>query len=556
MPWELEISTIDVGQGESSLLIARNPAVAGAVRTMLIDGGEPGYAQTVHQYVSQRLTALNVPALHHIVVSHYDQDHSGGVIRLLANDNLYAIAKAIAQAAANAVMAAIGNGVDDAHQVAAAAAAAVATILGGYNLPGAARAALAAGAGAQAEGISLPKKNNTAQNIRAGANCGRDYIDNEIGNNGKNSVNAQLITRKPRADEITRLAALGATDSSVAHGTAGERAASALTDVWPKIRGAVTDSFMTDGLYHRANVIDIGNTGHVPGAYARCVGGTVTMWSNSAVRAPEIDRTRTSVGPVRLGNEMLWNTGPAAIAAPAPANAPATFLVACNKYMWRAPANQVPIASGQPDNDDSIALVVRFGNFFFYTGGDLPSAGEDLVANAVRTYGFTNPQGGAAFPAATRIAAFKAGHHGSDHSTSDYFLTRILPTAAFISCGENQFGDINHPAQPVIDRMDATAGLFFYLTNCNYATNHIPASDGIEQISVVGNRSRVCGDNERPNLKPGRPRGDIRLYLSEAESTVPAGPGRQFHVQYWDNDDLPAGPPGTLIGTTTEDRQF
>jgi len=24
MPWELEISTIDVGQGESSLLIARN----------------------------------------------------------------------------------------------------------------------------------------------------------------------------------------------------------------------------------------------------------------------------------------------------------------------------------------------------------------------------------------------------------------------------------------------------------------------------------------------------------------------------------------------------
>ena len=45
---------------------------------------------------------------------------------------------------------------------------------------------------------------------------------------------------------------------------------------------------------------------------------------------------------------------------PAPAGSPAIFLVANNKYMWLAPANDVPIASGQPDNDDSIGLVIRF----------------------------------------------------------------------------------------------------------------------------------------------------------------------------------------------------
>ena len=47
MPWRLEISTIDVGQGDSSLIIADDGN--GQVRSMLIDGGLGGYAETVHE---------------------------------------------------------------------------------------------------------------------------------------------------------------------------------------------------------------------------------------------------------------------------------------------------------------------------------------------------------------------------------------------------------------------------------------------------------------------------------------------------------------------------
>jgi hypothetical protein len=239
----------------------------------------------------------------------------------------------------------------------------------------------------------------------------------------------------------------------------------------------------------------------------------------------------------------------------APAGSPAAFVVACRKYIWHAAGT---INSGQPDNDDSIGLVVRFGNFFFYTGGDLPSPGEDLIAAAVMANGFANPAGGA-FPVAGRIAAFKCGHHGSGHSTSAAFLAAVNPVVATISCGENQFGTgENHPDPAVIGRLQATAGLYFYLTNCKYATTHIPASEGTEQLSVVGNRSRVSGNNDIPNLTPGRDRGNIRLFLSQAESVAAAGPARQFHVEYWENDDAPAvvGMPAAVIGLRTENHQF
>ena len=92
----------------------------------------------------------------------------------------------------------------------------------------------------------------------------------------------------------------------------------------------------------------------------------------------------------------------------------------------------------------------------------------------------------------------------------------------------------------------------FYLTNCKYVTNHIPASNGVDQLTDVTNRSRVCGDNADHNLAVGRHRGDARLFLSQAESTAQPGAGRRFHVEYYDHDDLPHQP-NVLVGLRTED---
>jgi beta-lactamase superfamily II metal-dependent hydrolase len=95
MAWELQIHTIDVGQGESSLIVARDTAAGGQHRTMLIDGGEAGFAETVHNYVAAQLGPLGIP-LDHILVSHYDGDHSGGVTALLQADNLWRVCDLIA----------------------------------------------------------------------------------------------------------------------------------------------------------------------------------------------------------------------------------------------------------------------------------------------------------------------------------------------------------------------------------------------------------------------------------------------------------------------------
>ena len=175
MPWELEISTIDVGQGESSLVIARDTAVGGQVRTMLIDAGEPGYAPAVHHYIQQRFAVLGIQRLDHILVTHYDDDHSGGVTSRLTADNFYAIVEVIAQAAADAVVAAMATPVDAAHQVAAAAAAAAAAACGGYDLPGLPCAEIAVSAGAEAEVMGL---HGTDQDrAKAGANLGKQRAE-------------------------------------------------------------------------------------------------------------------------------------------------------------------------------------------------------------------------------------------------------------------------------------------------------------------------------------------------------------------------------------------
>ena len=99
MTWTLDIHTIDVGAGESSFIIVQNTANAAWTRTMLIDAGLAGYAQTVHDKIVAVNPAQDRP-VDFIVVTHYDVDHSAGIADLLQADNLSAFTKAIADVAA------------------------------------------------------------------------------------------------------------------------------------------------------------------------------------------------------------------------------------------------------------------------------------------------------------------------------------------------------------------------------------------------------------------------------------------------------------------------
>lgn len=83
LPGELELTMIDVGQGESLLIVTP------AGRAILVDtGGLGGYSTTAsldtgEDIVAPFLWSRAIRGLHHLVLTHFDFDHAGGAPALL-----------------------------------------------------------------------------------------------------------------------------------------------------------------------------------------------------------------------------------------------------------------------------------------------------------------------------------------------------------------------------------------------------------------------------------------------------------------------------------------
>lgn len=87
-------------------------------------------------------------------------------------------------------------------------------------------------------------------------------------------------------------------------------------------------------------------------------------------------------------------------------------------------------------NCDSIAVLLQAGGFLHYSGGDLPGDGEARIAENCRAGAYPVAlSGGFAY-----YMGFKAGHHGSDTATADEFLDTFSPGYAVISCGDHTQG--------------------------------------------------------------------------------------------------------------------
>lgn len=513
MAWNLFVYTIDVSQGESSLIIADDPAIPQR-RTMLVDGGESRQGSVVNQFIAAR----GINAVDHILITHYDTDHSGGIMSLLEADNFHVICQYLATSAATW---AVGN--NRPQQIASAAAAICAAILGAYDDPGGAQHANYQSIVALAVRMIVPATYTDAQAAALGIKEAEDDLR-------YSNLNPVLVpirsTAKRRA--TARLAAIAAVNALAA----GTQQAAAYNAVYGSLRTIVKSrpQFRTMGRFNQTHMIDTGNTFGLPGIYTALVGGYVMM-SSTWIKAPGINRTRSTPG---LGTECLWNSGPNAIVAPV--NAPAVYVLARNAYVWHAPPNTVPLAQALDNNNDSFGLVLRFNNFFFYTGGDLVSAGENLIADAIRGYGLPNPNNNNnPYPIPASIAAFKCGHHGADTCTSNYFLQTLNPKAALISSGRNSYG---HPNQNLVNRLQACNSLsFFYLTGCDGTKINIPASyiPPQNQLTTAFNKSRVAGYYNPANpLGPNAP-GNIQLSVDEAQS-LSALLTRHFTVTYYDED--------------------
>ncbi|GAA1614945.1 ComEC/Rec2 family competence protein [Actinoplanes couchii] len=83
MAWTLKIHHIDVvGSGDATLIEAEDPTVAGARRTMLIDGGRIAHANNLHQHLTTVGNVTAASPLNIVAVTHYDVDHMGGIFSL------------------------------------------------------------------------------------------------------------------------------------------------------------------------------------------------------------------------------------------------------------------------------------------------------------------------------------------------------------------------------------------------------------------------------------------------------------------------------------------
>ncbi|MEN8252359.1 MAG: MBL fold metallo-hydrolase [Patescibacteria group bacterium] len=84
-------------------------------------------------------------------------------------------------------------------------------------------------------------------------------------------------------------------------------------------------------------------------------------------------------------------------------------------------------------NDTSLAIVSKIAGEVFYLGGDLSSEIEDVLS------------------VGSEITVLKAGHHGSNSSTSEEFLAKAKPRDVIISAGENNRHA--HPHEEVLGRI-------------------------------------------------------------------------------------------------------
>ncbi|MCP5095476.1 MAG: hypothetical protein GY943_07985, partial [Chloroflexi bacterium] len=118
------------------------------------------------------------------------------------------------------------------------------------------------------------------------------------------------------------------------------------------------------------------------------------------------------------------------------------------------------------ENDYSIGIKIRYGTIDYATSGD--SDGEYDTSSFGYTYNDVETDLADRFG---EVDVLRANHHGSQHSTNQYYVDTLDPDASAISCGNNSFG---HPGQAVLDRLNLTGDV--YVTNLCDATRNYGAA--------------------------------------------------------------------------------
>ncbi|MCK4410035.1 MAG: lamin tail domain-containing protein [Candidatus Eisenbacteria sp.] len=100
-----------------------------------------------------------------------------------------------------------------------------------------------------------------------------------------------------------------------------------------------------------------------------------------------------------------------------------------------------PPTTGRNENDMSIALIIKYGSFHYFIGGDLEAPTEQKIA---------------ARDLVMDVDVYQSNHHGSDTSSSLEFMQDLSPTLIVISNGND--GGYEHPQQSTLDRYASLSG--------------------------------------------------------------------------------------------------
>lgn len=184
-----------------------------------------------------------------------------------------------------------------------------------------------------------------------------------------------------------------------------------------------------------------------------------------------------------------------------------------------------PSTIGTESNDNSIALVLQYGQNKFYFVGD---AGEKEEESILET--------------GIDVSAdvYKIGHHGSKTSTGEDMLAAVDPTYAVISVGENSYG---HPSADVLTKLrekdislfrtDEQGTLIATSDGKNISWNCSPTETWQAGEAVSGSTASERSDSDSKATVSDEKNGDVVVHVTEN--------GKKYHnagCSYLDKSDI------------------
>lgn len=162
------------------------------------------------------------------------------------------------------------------------------------------------------------------------------------------------------------------------------------------------------------------------------------------------------------------------------------------------------------ENDYSIGVIVSYGAFDEWIGGDLD--GQFYLSE----YGYTYHDIELSVAAEVGdVDVYHVNHHGSDHSNSATFINQLDPEVSIISVGDdNTYG---HPRQPVMDLVLATSDV--YMTERGDPTTNIGDAvvAGSIVVATVDGTSYTVNGNSYTATEPVRTDIDGDGYFAEVD---------------------------------------